>query len=53
MKSEQLYLFDRELCEEDLSGVEGDGLCEGEEIYAGELAEEGWKWADRSAVAGL
>lgn len=43
MKQEQLYLFESEseLCEEDLSGVEGDGLCEGEEVYDGELFEEG------------
>jgi len=56
MKSAQLYLFEPELCEEDLGGVEGDGLCEGEEVYEGELAEESWEGgnaADRSAVAGL
>ena len=36
-------MFDRDLVEEDLSGVAGDGLCEGEEAYEGELQslEEG------------
>ena len=43
MKEEQLYLFDFECSEEDLSGVEGDGLCEGEEVYEGELALWGWR----------
>jgi hypothetical protein len=55
MKNAQLYLFEPELCEEELAGVEGDGLCEGEEVYEGELAEEiweGWNAADRSVVAG-
>ena len=55
MKREQLYLFDLEDPKEDLGGVEGDGLCEGEEVYEGELAEEIWEsWnaADRIVVAG-
>ena len=42
MKREQLYLFQEYEWEEDYSGVEGDGLCEGEEVYAGELAECRW-----------
>lgn len=55
MKSEQLYLFECEP-EDELSGVQGDGLCDGEELYEGELAEEGWEFwnkADRCVVAGL
>jgi hypothetical protein len=38
MKREQLYLFQEYEWEEDYCGVEGDGLCEGEEACAGELA---------------
>ena len=47
MKREQLYLFQEYEWEEDYSGVEGDGLCEGEEVYAGELAEYRWEEANR------
>ncbi len=43
MKRDQLYLFQEYEWEEDYSGVEGDGLCEGEEVYAGELAEQDWE----------
>ena len=39
---EQLYLFQEYEWEEDYSGVEGDGLCEDEESYAGELGEYEW-----------
>jgi hypothetical protein len=38
MKREQLYLF-QEYDWEETDGVNGDGLCEGEEIYAGELLD--------------
>ena len=38
MKREQLYLF-QEYQWEDTDGVDGDGLCEGEEVYAGELLD--------------
>ncbi len=45
MKREQPYLFQEYEWEEDYSGVEGDGLCDGEEIYAGELTEYRWEEA--------
>ncbi len=43
MKREQLYVFQEYERGEDYSGVEGDGLCEGEEVYGGELARLGWE----------
>ena len=46
MKEEQLYLFDLECSEGDLAGVEGDGLCDGEEVYQGELTPLGW-WQEK------
>ena len=37
---EQLVLFEElKDCPEDFSGVDGDGLGEGEEVYEGELAK--------------
>ena len=41
MKAEQPYLFEREAFQdEEFFGVDGDGLCEGEELYEDELGEE-------------
>ena len=40
MKREQLHLF-QEYAWENTDGVDGDGLCEGEEVYAGELLDAG------------
>ena len=41
MSSEQLRLFELEDWEdEEFFGLDGDGLCEGEELYDGELEEE-------------
>ncbi len=48
MKRDQLYLFQEYEWEEDYSGVEGDGLCEGEEVYAGELIEYAWDEAKQA-----
>ena len=43
MDKEQLLLFEElKDCQEDLSGVDGDGLGEGEEISLGEFEEEMW-----------
>ena len=56
MKNGQLYLFEPAFCEEDLAGLDGDGLCEGEEAYEGELAVEVWEGRidpSQSVVAGL
>ena len=42
MDKEQLVLFEgMKDCLEDLSGVDGDGLGEEEEVYEGELAKWG------------
>jgi hypothetical protein len=49
MKQEQLPLFEIDVASYDLSGVDGDGLCEGEEIYSGELVGE---WCDQDKQAG-
>jgi hypothetical protein len=43
MKREQLYLFQDYVWEEELDGIDGDELCEDEEIYEGELSEIGWE----------
>ena len=41
MSGEQMYLFGLNACEdEEFFGVDGDGLCEGEELSEGELQEE-------------
>ena len=41
MKAEQMYLFELEAFQdEEFFGVDGDGLCEGEELYEGETGEE-------------
>jgi len=42
MNCKQLYLFEEYAWEEEI-GVDGDGLCEGEESYAGEKAEYWWE----------
>jgi hypothetical protein len=48
MKREQLHLF-QEYDWEETDGVDGNGLCEGEEVYAGELLDAyGRPYNDRS-----
>ena len=48
MKREQLYLF-QEYQWENTDGVDGDGVCEGEEVYSGELLDaSGGPYAKRS-----
>ena len=39
MSERQLYLFEDLRLEEAISGVDGDGLGPGEEIYEGELED--------------
>ena len=47
MKREQLYLF-QEYDWEETDGVDGDGLCDGEEVYSGELAVFAWEEAQQA-----